>query len=134
MRTNHCIHEVGGHVAQAVSRSNPTFAAVESRVRVSIIPCGFRNERNGIWVSFPRVFPYQKFHSTIFPYSCPSFNFISPYDGASGAVGRQPYYSLTFDIGTSCFKCHYFGKKNIILYHYLDLYFGAHICQVYPNL
>ena len=51
-----------------------------SRVRVSVIPCGFRGRRNGVCVGFSRVsliFHYHKFHSTISPYLSHLFRFIS---------------------------------------------------------
>ena len=71
--------KASGLVAQAVRRSPPT-AALGSRGRVSVTPCGFRGGRNGVWVGFSRVspvFPYHKFHSTISPHSSHPFRFIS---------------------------------------------------------
>ena len=53
---------------------------LESRVRVSVTPCGFRGGRNGFWVGFrgvSPVFPYHKFHSTISPHSSHPFRSIS---------------------------------------------------------
>ena len=53
---------------------------LESRVRVSVPPYGFRGGRNGVWVGLSRGFshfPYHKFHSTISPYSSHLFRFLS---------------------------------------------------------
>ena len=75
-----------------------------SRVRVSVTPCGFRGGRNGVWVGFSRGFsrfplPLISFHHFSTLISSISFHFISPYDGASGVVGRHPCYSRTYNMG-----------------------------------
>ena len=75
---------------------------LRSRVRVSVTLRGFHDGWKGIRVGFSLlspVFPYYKFHSSIFPHSSYSFRFISstPGDGASGVVGRHPCYSQTFN-------------------------------------
>ena len=69
----------GGSVAQAVRRS-PLTAVIP--VRVSVTPCEFRGERNGVWVGFLWVSPVflcHKFESTFFSHimSFISFHFIS---------------------------------------------------------
>ena len=56
-------------MAQAVSRS-PSTAALGSRVRVSVTPCGFRGGQIGVWVDFLggfSRFPAKNFHSIISP-------------------------------------------------------------------
>ena len=77
-----------------------------SRVRVSVTPCGFRSGQNGVWVGFSRGFsrfplPQISSHHLSILISSISFHFISPYDGASGVVGRHPCYSRTYNIGAS---------------------------------
>ena len=88
------------YVAQAV-RCCPL--PLEPRVRVSVTPYGLRG-RNRVCVGFlgvSLVFPYHKFHSTIFPHSSHSFCFIRPCDGASGVIWRHPCYSQTLNKGAS---------------------------------
>ena len=77
-----------------------------SRAHISLTPCGFHGGRNWVWVGFSRGFssfplPQISFHhfSTVISYI--SFDFISPYDGATGVVGRHSCYSLTFKLGAS---------------------------------
>ena len=75
----------------------------KSRVRVSVIPCGFRDGRKGIWVGFSRAFsrfPLAATFITQFPHTH-LIRFIGTCDGASGVVGRNPCYSLTFNVGSS---------------------------------
>ena len=93
----------GGLVAQAVRRSPPT-AALGSRVRVSVTPCGFRGGRNGVWVGFSWGFsrfplPEISFHHFSTLISSISFHFIRPCDGASGVIDRHPCYSQIFNKG-----------------------------------
>ena len=81
-------------MAQAISRPSQG-----SRVRIAVTPRGFRGVRIGIWVDFSRGFtrfPCRKFHSTISPHSFHSLNFIRPYDGESGLIGRHSGYSQSF--------------------------------------
>ena len=70
---------------------------LESRVRVSVTPCGFRGGRNGIWVGFSRGFsrfPYHKFNSTISPHSSHPFRFLS----SALVMVLQAWSAGTFDI------------------------------------
>ena len=88
-----------------------------SRVRVSVTPCGFRGGRNGVWVGFSRGFsrfplPQISFHHFTTLISSISFHFISPYDGASGVVGRHPCYSLTYNIRASS---HLIPRPDLVL-------------------
>ena len=88
-----------------------------SRVRVSVPPYGFRDGRNGVWVGFSRGFfrfplPQISFHHFSTLISAISFHFISPCDGASGVVGRHPFYSRTYNIGTSS---HLIPRPDLVL-------------------
>ena len=88
------------YVAQAVRCCR---LLLEPRVCVFVNPCGLGG-RNRVCVGFlgvSLVFPYHKFHSTIFPHSSHSFRFIRPCDGASGVIWRHPCYSQTFNKGAS---------------------------------
>ena len=76
-----------------------SFVAQVFRVRVSITPCGFRGERNGVLVGFLPFSPATNFippfpHTLLIHFV--SYNFIRPCDDASGVVGRHPCYSQTF--------------------------------------
>ena len=71
-----------GLVAQVVRHSPPT-AALGSRIRVSVTPCGFRGGRIGVWVGFSRGFsrfplPQISFHHFSPLISSISFHFICP--------------------------------------------------------
>ena len=80
-------------------RLDALFTPLGSRIRVSVTPCGFRVGR--IWVGFLGVFPFSLAINFISPFIhthliyLVSFHFIRPSDGASGVVGRSPYYSHT---------------------------------------
>ena len=83
---------------------DPRLPPLWSRVRVSVTPSGFRGGRNGVWVGFSRGFSrfplsQMAFHHFSTLISSISFHFISPCDGASGVVGRHPWYSRTCNIG-----------------------------------
>ena len=97
-----------------------------SRVRFSVTPCGFRGGRNGVWVGFSRGFscfplPQILFHHFSTLISSILFHFISPFDGASGVVGRHSCYSLTYNIGASS---HLIPRPNLVLYTVEDIYFN----------
>ena len=95
-----------GSVAQEVSRS-PSTAVLEPRVRISVTPYGFRNERIGIWVGSSRSFssfhlPQISFHhvSTYSSrsFSLISFNFFQSGDGASILIGKASLLFTDFQI------------------------------------
>ena len=105
----------GGLVAQAVIGA--CLPPLGPRVRVSAPPCEFRGGRNGVRVGFSRGFsrfllPQISFHHISTLISSISFHFISPCDGASGVVGRQPCYSLTYNIGASS---HLIPRPDLVL-------------------
>ena len=88
-----------------------------SRARVSSTLCGFRGERNGVWVGFSRGFsffplPQISFHHFSTLISSISFHSISPCDSASGVVGRHPCYSRTYNIGASS---HLIPRPDLVL-------------------
>ena len=74
-------------------------------VRVSVIACGFRGERNGVWLDLDRGssrFPLLqfRFHHFYIHISLISFHFICPSDDPTGVVCRYSCYSRTFNTGT----------------------------------
>ena len=88
-----------------------------SRVRVSVPPCGFRGERNEVWVGFSRGFsrfplPQISFHRFSTLISSTSFHFIRPCDGASSVVGRHPWYARTYNTGASS---HHIPRPDLVL-------------------
>ena len=88
-----------------------------SRVCVSVTSCGFRGGRDGVWVGFSWGFsrfplPQISFHHFSTLISSISFHFISPCDGASGVVGRHPFYSRTYNIGASS---HLIPRPDLVL-------------------
>ena len=104
-------------MAQAVRRSPPTAGVLSSRLGHSM------------WVSwwtkrgisrFP--LPQISFHHFSILISSTSFHFISPFDGASGVVGRHPCHSLTYNIGASS---HLIPRPDLVLdtsWGYLFIY------------
>ena len=84
------------------------------RVRVSVTTCGFRGERNWVWVGFTRGFSRLLRFSTLISFI--SFHFISPCDSASGVVGRYPFKSLTFRLGASS---HHIPRPDPVFGHEL---------------
>ena len=87
--------------------SLPT-AALGSRVRVPVTPGGVRGGRIKIWVGFFSGFLRYSFTTNFIPpFSLAhfsyfvSFNFIHPCNGATGMLGRHPWYSQIFNVGTS---------------------------------
>ena len=69
----------------------PTAGATSSHLCHSMWAWGTKPSQG----RFSLVFPYHKFHSTIFPHSSHSFRFIRPCDSASGVVWWHPCYSQT---------------------------------------
>ena len=81
---NHCaekLSSVRNHkAAQWCKRLDACLPTLGSRVRVSVTPCGFHSEWNGVWVGFSRDFtrfllPQISFHH--FSHTPYSFRFIS---------------------------------------------------------
>ena len=84
-----------------------------SRVRISVPPCGFRGGRNEVRVGFSRFpLPQISFHHFSTLISSISLHFVCPCDGATGMVGRQPCYSLTYNIGASS---HLIPQPDLVL-------------------
>ena len=89
-------------MAKGVNNSPPT-TILWCRARVLATPCGFCGRQIRVWVRFfgvSPIFPCHESHSSILPLSPHSFCFIRYCDGATGVVGRLPYYSQTSNIGT----------------------------------
>ena len=92
--------------AQWRKRLDARLPPLGSRVRDSVPPCGFRGGRNGVWLGFSGGFsrfplPQISFHHFSTLISSISFHFISPCDGATGLVGRHPWYLRTYNLGAS---------------------------------
>ena len=120
------------YVAQAV-RCCPI--PLEPRVRVFVDPCGLGGW-NQVCVGFlgvSLVFPYHKFHSTIFPHSSHSFRFIPPCDGASGVIWRHPCYSETFIASHPSTRLCVGHELRIYSAYSKILSTGSHIIVYYYN-
>ena len=94
------LKEVGGSVAEAVKRTPPQLWGLEFAPWSSIV--GFvvdQTESGYVFLTISPVFLCHKFHSTFIHTHL--IHYIRSCDGASGVVGRHPYYSQTFNLGAS---------------------------------
>ena len=100
-------------MAQAVRRSPPTAGVPSSRLGSSMWVSWWTKRGLGRFFSgFLPFSPTTNFIPPFYHFSSISFHFTSPCDGASGVVGRNPCYSLTYNIGASS---HLIPRPDLVL-------------------